>query len=125
MAHQTFEVAVSRYTFSGAELRAQEMVTGLRQVSQPELLELLGTHQLRFIQSTLHQGKALAIGSADLAPAQSETRHYNGMIILTVDGRRPVEDDAQVIASAGTLELRERIVEAPATSATHSNARVA
>lgn len=125
MAHDTFEVALSRFTFNGAELLAQEMVTGLRQVSHPELLDLIGAYQLRFIQATLHQGKALAIGSGNLAPAQSETRHYNAMIILSVDDLRPVEADAELIASKGSLELRERLMDPSAASTSNANPRVA
>lgn len=125
MAHETFEVAVSRFTFAGAELLAQEMVSGLRQVTHRELLELLGMHQLQYIQSTLHKGRSLAIGSDDLAPAGSETRQYNAMVILTVDDRCPVEADAQGLASMGNLEMRQRFVDPSAASSNHSNAKVA
>ncbi|WP_153785412.1 hypothetical protein [Pseudomonas sp. EMN2] len=125
MADEIFEVAVSRFTFAGAELLAQDMVSGLRQVTHRELLELLCLHQLQYIQSTLHMGKSLAIGSADLAPAGSKTRQYNAMIILTIDDRRPVEADAQVIASRGNLEIRQQFVDPSAARSNHSNAKVA
>ena len=125
MAHDTFEVAVSRFTFAGDELLDQEMVTGLRQVTQRELLELLDMHQLQYIQSTLHMGKSLAIGSGNIAPAGSETRQYNGLVILTIDDRRPVEADAQVVASRGNLEMRQRFVDPSAGRADPPNAKVA
>ncbi|MGO4801022.1 hypothetical protein ACEN2T_17230 [Pseudomonas sp. W22_MBD1_FP4] len=106
-----FEVAVSRYTFAGDELKVHLVQVALKAVTHEELAALFSTYQLRYVHSALHQNKAVAIGSANVHPVShgvdGAARIFFGMVVYSHDGAPPTEASISYLVKAFELELRE------------------
>lgn len=119
---ELFEVAVSRYTFVGDQLTEHLIQVALKGVNTEELTGMLASYQLKFVQSTLHKGKALAIGSGNVLSealtAKAGARTFYGMVVFSLDGAAATTASIPFMVDTFNLELRENFTRPPTAQST-------